>query len=137
MSFFYLWKIIYSSNWIFLFAFLARRDFFIRLRPVIVICGLVTVGRLSLDDDDDDDDEDDERLRSSSSSSSSSSLFPKARWTDSDVIWRSLFNRVKSSRCLFSAYDDLAIWSKLEFVESKVFERTFEEESERRRNLKE
>lgn len=93
--------------------------------------------RLSLDefvdDDDDDDKDDDERFRSSSSSSSSS--FPKARWTDSDVIWRSLFNRDKSSRCFCSAYDDLAIWSKLEFVESKVFERTFEEESGRRRNL--
>jgi hypothetical protein len=96
--------IFYSSSWNFLFAFFARRGFFKRLRPVVNVGGLCRL-LLETDDDDDDDDEDDERLRSllSPSSSSSSSSLLKARWTDSDVICRSLFNRNKSSRCLFSA----------------------------------
>ena len=102
------------------------------------------VGEDEEDDDDDeedeDDDDDDERFRVDVlvvSSSSSSSSLAKARWTDSDATARSLFKRINSSRCLFSLYEDLANWSKVEFVESKVFERTFDDVSGRRRKLNE
>lgn len=57
------------------------------------------------EDDEDDEEDDDERLRVVLAvvvAASSSSSLANARWTDSEVLARSLFKRSNSSRCLFS-----------------------------------